>query len=435
MENLLEECVLYFKSNKAYKRILAKIKEKYIGIGTFGGTIKLENITVDEKKALTDLLGGKFFLKNSNIVKVGDIVEALKATKFEEVDFYEMLCRYFGEEILIKRDIKEKYRSKREDFFHKLKDTVDDNVYNFVAKAFENKVSGSYSLLNNKYNEDGQGEELLKELAYMNTIINKIERNSKLRIAILASEVTNNPHALDENTFLNKILTYYLCNKSKVKFPGNAEEKNTLFYENNILKDDISNNTLVAGVFAYTLEDNKLSGCHGWNSLAESYEPFALSLTNLSKIDVLRPLNNKVIIVENPTVFMKFHESLLNHHAKFTLICSNGQINLSTLVILDMLNKNECMLYYSGDYDPEGLLIADKLLQRYKDKIKPVFYSQDIYLTAVSDEIINDRRLKQLDKITNNRLKSIAECMKKEKKPAYQERFDLDLENILGEVY
>ena len=147
MGNLLEECVLYFKSNKAYKRILAKVKEKYVSIGTFGGTIKLENITEDEKKALTDLLGGKFFLKKSNIVKINDIVEALKATKFEEIDFYEMLCLYFGEEILIKKDIKETNRLKRETFFDILKNTVDTNVYEFVIEAFENKVSGSYSLL------------------------------------------------------------------------------------------------------------------------------------------------------------------------------------------------------------------------------------------------------------------------------------------------
>jgi len=132
---------------------------------------------------------------------------------------------------------------------------------------------------------------------------------------------------------------------------------------------------------------------------------------------------------------MKFHESLLNHHNRFTLICSNGQINLSTLVILDMLSKNECMFYYSGDYDPEGLLIADKLLQRYKNKIKPVFYSEDIYLTAISDEKIDDRRLKQLDKIKDERLKSIAECMIKEKRSAYQEKLNLELENILREIY
>lgn len=430
MDDLLEDCVSYFKSNKAYKRILGKIKEKYISIGTFGGTFKLENITEDEKKALIDLLGQKFYLNKTHTIKVNDIVESLKCTKFEDVDFYEMLCMYFGEKILINKDIKEINRLKKDNFFRNLRDCVDDNIYNFIVDSFKDKVSGCYNLLNNKYNEDGTGERLLKELIHLSDINSKLICNSKLRIAVLASVVTGNPHALDENMFLNKILTYYLCRKSKIKYPKNAEEKNSLFYENNILKDDISNNTLAAGIFLYTLQDNELVECEGWNRLAEGYEPIVLSLVNLNKVNALIPMNSNVIIVENPTAFMKLHDILSNNDNKCSLICSNGQINLSTLFILDMLNINDCMLYYSGDYDPEGLLIADKLLERYKNKIEPIFYSVDIYKSVISNEKIDDRRLKQLDRIKDSRLIPIAECIKKEKRAAYQEGFNLDINSI-----
>lgn len=118
---------------------------------------------------------------------------------------------------------------------------------------------------------------------------------------------------------------------------------------------------------------------------------------------------------------MKFYEFFSKENTKYTLICSNGQINLSTLVILDMLIENDCKLYYSGDFDPEGLLIADKLLERYKNKIATLFYTENDYLSILSNEIISDKRLKQLDKIKNQELKSVAECMKKEKRAAYQE--------------
>ncbi|MGD9678307.1 MAG: TIGR02679 domain-containing protein [Vulcanibacillus sp.] len=427
MEKLLEECVSYFKGNKAYRRIFDKIKEKYISIGTFSGTIKLENISEDEKKALIDLLGQKFYLNKTRTIKVNDIVESLKYTKFEGVDFYAMLCKYFGERIIINKDIKETNRLKKDNFFNNLKSSVDLNVYCFITDTFENKVSGCYNLLINKYNEDSTGEKLLKELICLNNICHKLNSKSMLRIAILASEVTSNPHALDEDTFLNKILTYYICEKNSTKLPKNAEEKNTLFYENNILKDDISNNTLVAGIFAYTLQNTNLAECKGWNSLALEYEPIVLSLVNLNKISALMPMNNKVIIVENPTVFMKMHEVISCNKDRCTLICSNGQINLSTLMILDLLSKNDCMFYYSGDYDPEGLLITDKLLQRYKDKIEPLFYSEDIYMSIISNKKIDDRRLKQLDRIIDNRLISIAETMRKEKRAAYQEMLDFNL--------
>lgn len=88
------------------------------------------------------------------------------------------------------------------------------------------------------------------------------------------------------------------------------------------------------------------------------------------------------------------------------------------------------MLYYSGDYDPEGLLIADKLLERYKNKIEPIFYSVDIYKLIISNEKIDDKRLKQLERIKDSRLIPIAECMKKEKRAAYQEGLKLDNNNI-----
>ncbi|MGB4438349.1 MAG: TIGR02679 domain-containing protein [Sedimentibacter sp.] len=418
---LLAECVSYFKSNKAYKRIFSKVKEKYISIGTFGGTIKLDNITDEEKSALINLLGQKVYLNKSNIIKVNDLAESFRDTKFEDVDFYDFLCLYFGEQIRIKRDLKEDDRIKREIFFEKLKNCTDENIYNFVVDIFSSKSSGSYNLISGKFNNDGVGDILLEELIYLNRIISKTEGESKIRLAILASETTNNPHALDETTFLNKILTYYLCKKSGAKIPANAEEKNALLYENNILKDDLSNNTLVAGVYAYSYDGNILNGHEGWNSLSDRYEPFAMSLVNLNKLHILKPLNKKVIILENPTVFMKYYELLSKENTKFTLICSNGQINLSTLMILDMLSKNDCKFYYSGDFDPEGLLIADKLLERYKDKIEPLFYNADNYYSALSNETVSDKRLKQLDKIKDARLKVIAECIRKEKRTAYQE--------------
>ena len=423
-DKLLIECVHYFKSNKSYNRILNEIKDKYISIGTFGGTIKLENITKEEKLALIDLLGQKFYLNKTGIIRVNDVVESLKSTKFEEVDFYKLLCCYFNKKIVINKEIKEDNRIKKEKFLKKLESSVDNDIYNFILDTFTHKSNGSYNLVVNKFNEDGFGELLLKELININHITHKLEGKSKIRLAILASEITNNPHALDENTFLNKILTYYLCKKSSTKIPSNAEEKNKLFYEHNILKDDISNNTLVAGVYAFLYDYNEngiLKEHEGWNNLSDNFEPFVLSLVNLNNLDVLKPMNEKVIILENPTVFMKFHEFFSSEDKKYTLICSNGQINLSTLVILDMLIKNDCKLYYSGDFDPEGLLIADKLLERYKNKISTLFYTENDYLSILSNEIISDKRLKQLDKIKSQELKVVAECMKKEKRAAYQE--------------
>ena len=44
----------------------------------------------------------------------------------------------------------------------------------------------------------------------------------------------------------------------------------------------------------------------------------------------------------------------------------NGQLRFSAFVLLDQLSRTSD-LFYSGDHDPEGLLIAQKLKLRYKE--------------------------------------------------------------------
>ena len=46
-------------------------------------------------------------------------------------------------------------------------------------------------------------------------------------------------------------------------------------------------------------------------------------------------------------------------------MCMNGQPRLAGLMVLDLLAKSGTEVYYSGDLDPEGILIAQKLSQYY----------------------------------------------------------------------
>ena len=63
---------------------------------------------------------------------------------------------------------------------------------------------------------------------------------------------------------------------------------------------------------------------------------------------------------------------------------------------MDHINKTNFVGYYAGDMDPEGLLIAQRLRDRY-----PLFrlwrYSFDDYLKSKSQNKCSKRRLKILD--------------------------------------
>ena len=42
-------------------------------------------------------------------------------------------------------------------------------------------------------------------------------------------------------------------------------------------------------------------------------------------------------------------------------MCMNGQPRMSAVLLLDLLADAGVKLYYAGDFDPEGILIAQKI--------------------------------------------------------------------------
>lgn len=94
-------------------------------------------------------------------------------------------------------------------------------------------------------------------------------------------------------------------------------------------------------------------------------EPIYLNLYNLSNISFLEENHkyNEVVVMENPAVFMEVAEKTKNRD--FPIVCTYGQVKLSGLILLDMLVRQNYKIYYSGDIDPEGIQIADKLKSRY----------------------------------------------------------------------
>ena len=84
--------------------------------------------------------------------------------------------------------------------------------------------------------------------------------------------------------------------------------------------------------------------------------------------------------------------------------------------------KEHHTFHYAGDFDPEGLLIAQNLKERYGSKLTLWNYQVEWYEKYLSDTVLEDFRLKKLEKIYLEELQEIKQCMQKEKRAAYQER-------------
>ena len=84
-------------------------------------------------------------------------------------------------------------------------------------------------------------------------------------------------------------------------------------------------------------------------------------------------------------------------------------------------------MYYAGDLDPEGVLIAQKLSQYYKGEFYYWHMEAADYERCRSKEVISPKRLKILERITDERLKPVAALIGKYRTAGYQEMLAEDM--------
>ncbi|MBC2580036.1 TIGR02679 family protein [Clostridium sp. DJ247] len=425
-EILLKECVDYFKSTSGFKRTLQNIRKKYESLGTLGGTVVLNNLKEDEKEALTGLFR-KDYYKKSTSFKVEAFVKALDNTKFQGIAFDKVLEEYFGEKLLSKKEEKLIYDTEKQLYFHDIienfKETRAEQWLLYLLKSKEN----AYRIISQKYDED---KELLKEnLIYVCNAYNNLtfQENSTMRLALFSSIITKNPHSFDSNTDCGNLLVYAICYSLKVKYPENAEELSEILYTAGIIKDEVSNYTLCSGILAYSSEKEHI----GWRGFYEAEEPLQISLWNISKLNRVISPAGKVYVFENPTVFSEVLYRIGN--IKPSLICTFGNFKLASLILIDKLVHSGAKIYYSGDFDPEGIVMADRLKQRYGENVVLWRYTEEDYMSIKSSVQLEEYRIKKMNNIKSEEFAHIADVIRINKCAAYQELLiDKYVEDIIA---
>ncbi len=414
MDKLLLECIKYFKGNRGFNRAFEKIREKYLSLGKLGGSIKLNELSELEKEALTGFLRRNCY-SDSVTISIKSVIAALEHTRFAELEFVDILEGYFGEKMISKKAQQEHADSLRESFFAEIiNDYKDSRAGAWLGNTLDTK-DNAYRTIMMRY--ESSREDLRGSLYYVCNAINSLPawEGKTSRLAVFSSEVSKNPHTFDDGTECGKLLIHAICYVLQRPYPQNAEERLELLYAAGIIKDEISNFTVCCGINGY-----KNGIVHkGWLGFYESGEVLMLSLLNLSEIDKTSSPTGKVFVFENPAVFAEISER--TKELRPALVCTYGQIKVASLMLLDMLYKDGCQIYYSGDFDPEGMTIANKLKERYKEKLTLWGYDDQSYLKAKSDKRLSELRLSKLDKVNDEMLKELAITIKDTRYAGYQE--------------
>jgi uncharacterized protein (TIGR02679 family) len=420
MSGKMLEAVQYFQVKKGFQALFYLIRKKYESLGRIGGSIKLSNFSHEEMEGIALFMGeSPHHLLRKGTLKLSDFESRLMQTRFNGISLHELLEAYFGEKILSKNALKEEKAMAQKNTLDLMKKMYPQIIpwFTYLESRSPDTLWIWRMLLDSGFEEDIR---ILND-AYV-SLPSKVER-----YPLFSQRVTGNPHSLDLSTVRGKLWIHLLHVLSGGDGPPSQTELiNDLLLSYNLLRDDIANFVTAANLIAYT------EGVPHpvWKAAAESKTILNIPLRELLKTeDVLSAANSqKVYIVENSGVFSALMDTV--PHAP--LICTHGQFKLAGLRLMDLLVKSGHTLYYSGDFDPEGLSMALRFKDRYREKGNLWRMTVKDYQASLPIVELGERRGK-LSQLHSSMLSELVLAIENKGEMGYQEGILLLLINDLQE--
>ena len=408
------DCLKYFKSESVWYKLLSGFWEKYASFGSFTGSVRVVNPSAHEIDVLEGFFGRNFHGQKSISISAERFSKALNESRYANGSSERLLELYFGTAPISKKEQKEKEEKKQQE--------IEAEFFSYCEKtAAKSFLSELLDLQKGSVKKDLQewkrllflSADMINELPYRN--------DSAEYLPVFAARLTKNPHAFDRGTTQGDLLyQVVLLDLAKRQIQVTQSEqfssykRQKSFLACGILLDDMSNYVLLYNAVGVRKDGAYHSGLEGFSA---EHDMLQVPLTVLTKLKYLESPDKTLYIDENPSAFA----FRCAHNPDSTCLCMNGQPKLAALVVLELFAASGTTVYYSGDFDPEGLWIAQRLAIFYPETFHFLNMDETSYLKCLSKEPISDTRLKQLDRITDSRLLGTVARMRIEKMAGYQE--------------
>ena len=418
LEKIKKECLAYFGQSPVWKKVLRGFREKYSSYGRFGGKVVLKNLKSQDIEELEGFFGKSFHGQKSVTVSAEKFRQALEVSRYKNMTPEWLLENFFEEPLLGKQEQKLLRQQEKERIWENFRKSYEGMPIETVEESLENIVKDSEN------RELTEWERLLRLGAEMYNHL-PYRQSEKLYLAVFAAMLTGNPHAFDNGTadgnFLYQIIQMDMESRSiKIEaseiFPAYKRQKSYLMA--GIMLDDISNYAMLYQVQAVKKDGSIHQGMAGF---AREQHIVQVPLAVISEWELLRCSQDEIYIVENPSVFAVLCGKGKEKNTRRAYMCMNGQPRLAGLMVLELLAKSGTKVYYAGDLDPEGILIAQKLSRYYKGEFHYWHMETEDSEKCKSEEVISPKRMKILGRITDDRLKPVVERIKAYGTAGYQE--------------
>ena len=416
----INEAVEYFKKKPVYEKLFNEFKKKYESHGKIGGIAVLTGLSTGDKEDISGFLMKDFTSEEEVRVSAKLFEKALLKSRFSSLTTLDILTHYFGIKLRTNKEKSEENEGKRAEYLAELTGYTDKAyIKEWLTGVFCTGADGAV-VIARSYNADkNELKIILQKLIKAIPMLPYFQGGKKKELlAVFAAQTAGNPHFFDDNTLAGNLLTAFLRDYFRFGYEDDlseAENRSKVLFKAGLIKDTLSNDVIVFGIRGRCVDGSLHQGMEGF---LHQKEPVKLSLLTLANLEetFTNSADRRIYIVENPAVF----SILTSRFPEKAFICSYGQIRRAVFMLLDLFDKNT-VFSYAGDFDPEGLLIAERLKKRYGDRLIFWKYEPDIYLKYMSEEKLTKQRIKKLDGVRDAALLKIAELMREEGRAAYQE--------------
>jgi uncharacterized protein (TIGR02679 family) len=417
---------MIFQNDSGFHKLFIRFREKYRSLGRLSGSVKVEDFSESERRSIAGFLGvPPDRLKEKEIVIVKQFEQQLSKTNLEDLTLMQLLELYFGEPLLSKVEEKNAAAEEEKVFYDGLIKEYPDVAW-WCQRILQKKPDARF--IQALYKEDRK--DLANKLMLVANAFQSLPPKGKFeRLPIFAQRVSGNPHSFDRNQVAGKLLLHLLSIdfSQRENVEGyqvkQTEEINELLIQYGILRDD-----LWSFVTCRSFSAMKSGVKHPvWESAAMTGTVLNIPVRELVSLEKIEPLKGKAVwVLENSGVC----SAIMDAVDEAPVACTHGQFKVASWIFFERLVESGCKIYYSGDIDPEGLLMADRLKKRYPENVVIWRMDKSDYLHAKSEESIEDR-ITQLKGIEDELLKETASTLINHGVAAYQEGLiDLLIEDI-----
>lgn len=412
--NLEEALIRYVRERPGLHRLFDGWICQYERLGHLGGSVWIEQPSESEREALGTFLGQDLRHVKQIRIRYAQFEKAVENSRFAGCDLLKALTLYNGDSKPVWRKVQ------RESICQKHQELIDrffsekENEQLKRWHAFCQKEDPSLArTIERQIKRDLDGMRILgramKELP--------LPKGTGESLSLFAGRLSKDPHFFDHGIYA-RLLLQGICFLRGRRDAGDLLENNRILFEAGLLKEELVNTCQLCHINACIGDELHPA----WDGFWQQYEAWNVSLYNLRTITSLTSTIDQVIIVENPSIFRALSQwGKVHAAATIGFVCTAGQLNVCGYVLLDLIEKAGFQMFYAGDFDPEGLCIAQRLKERYPTLILWHYQVRD-YERCRSQKTIRDSRLSMLAQVTQEELVPIKERLLIEKKSGYQEQ-------------